>query len=595
VLDVNGNNYSPAVRNVTGYSQGHQDTETLFFSAQDVQTAIDKIENEFNQNQKIELRQQLQNAISELIAKGDTIIENDQMRIGNGSISCAELRTVGVSFDSTSNTKLLSILRNDTPGAQWAAYGDFVDRQRQNLNLVIVPVDLDLIDDPAGEYKDTSVQPQITHVVERNNPKTHRAIVEATVSRTSWVEEPRPENGKIFDLDFGILSREIVQNIRQTSAQNSPEMHDTPMETLRDIYELTPEDIELFDGDYQKEALRLIQEDMQRRIQEADGDVNRGLMNFAEMVMHYPPNDDNFGKIGEPPDFGKWTGDFKVGFRMMNNGLEIVKPEPPPPIASMKLKTTDRDKKLELVFTVDTTDDNGRKKTITYSIVYDIANRDGDEENPRLYINGSKESENLNGLTIVDYLTSNNLVTEDNMKEEFQNVSTTYRLGGLNNTERSYYLYINRLELVARIGFKRGDFVFKDNGVPCIFRYQEEYTNQNPYKFLQRNSDGDIIEKEKEGWLYTVTIGGKVREVLIPRSNDPNKTNAENNDILLMCFGKVNDILMVPRISPAPFFDEDGRVWIVSNGNNQLALAEYYKPRTNNPFWNENKLFLGGR
>ncbi|MDR1452656.1 MAG: hypothetical protein LBJ25_01590 [Candidatus Margulisbacteria bacterium] len=79
----------------------------------------------------------------------------------------------------------------------------------------------------------------------------------------------------------------------------------------------------------------------------------------------------------------------------------------------MHLTTADGNTKLKLFFTVDTIDDNGKKKTVTYNIVYDIANSAGEEENPRLYIDNNKTPENLNGLTIVDYLTSNNFVSEE--------------------------------------------------------------------------------------------------------------------------------------------------------------------------------------
>jgi hypothetical protein len=55
----------------------------------------------------------------------------------------------------------------------------------------------------------------------------------------------------------------------------------------------------------------------------------------------------------------------------------------------------------------------------------------------------------------------------------------------------------------------------------------------------------------------------------------------------------VSDISSVV-LKPAPLFDENGRVWVVSSGDNQDALIRYYRNKTNNPFWNEHKLFLGG-
>ncbi|MDR1114246.1 MAG: hypothetical protein LBL50_04055, partial [Candidatus Margulisbacteria bacterium] len=244
------------------------------------------------------------------------------------------------------------------------SFYDFFNRERPNFIIQVQAGDLDIVNNNTGAYKDTSVTPLLTLDVDRNDPDTHKAIVEATISRTAWVEEPRPENGKIFDLDFRRLEQEIVQKIRGTSAQNSPEMHDIPMATLRDIYELTSEDIELFDGDYKKEALRLIQGDMQERIQEA-GDEDKGLMSFAEMVMHYPPNDGRFGQAGELPDFGNWKGDFKVGFRMVNNKLEIVK-------NSMELTTMPGNDQLKLVFSTVDHDADGNEKITKYNIIYDI-------------------------------------------------------------------------------------------------------------------------------------------------------------------------------------------------------------------------------
>ncbi|MDR1452655.1 MAG: hypothetical protein LBJ25_01585 [Candidatus Margulisbacteria bacterium] len=77
--------YSSNVKNIANHFQEQPEAGVVHFSAADVRVTADKIKNEFNQNQKIELRQQLQNAISELLAKGDAVLENDQIRLGNDS------------------------------------------------------------------------------------------------------------------------------------------------------------------------------------------------------------------------------------------------------------------------------------------------------------------------------------------------------------------------------------------------------------------------------------------------------------------------------------------------------------------------------
>jgi hypothetical protein len=434
-----------------------------------------------------------------------------------------------------------------------------------------------------------------TDTINRNE---HSELIRNSVQdRADWRDgvPDKTQPGKIYDLNFADLRKAIGQEnlnrIRNThvfrDGVQTDDKCDTLIQTLEDIGRLTDEDIADMDIlPVTKEALTLIRDELVNSDGEYDQQKARA---FEKIIMNYPPNRENY--IDNTPDYGKWKGEVKVGFRVVGGELTLVKP---PPITNMLLTTEDRNTKLKLVFTVDTVDENGKKKISTYNIIYDVANRAGEEENPKLYINDNAEPENLNGLTIVDYLTSNTLVSEDNMKERFQNVTTPGKLSGLNETERSFYLYINRLELVARIGFRRGDFVFIDNGKRCTYRYQQEYTDKNPYKLQLRSSTGAIIEENKEGWLYTVTIGDKTREVLIPRSNDPAKTRAENNDIPLICFGQVPDIVSV-KLNPAPLFDETGHTWVVSNGNNQHALIDYYKQRSRtNPFWNEHKLFLGG-
>ncbi|GBR76872.1 hypothetical protein NO2_1357 [Candidatus Termititenax persephonae] len=541
--------------------QEHQKTETLSFSVEDIRRAINEIKNEFNQNQKTELRQELGTAINELLAKEDAILENDQIRLGNESISGAELRAVGVSFGSTSGVaRPLGAFGNNTRGAEWDAFGSFADRQRPNFNLFIIPAKLDIVNKDTGADKDTSVQPLRTQNVDRNNPEIHRAITEATISRTAWVEEPRPENGKIFDLDFGILSREIVQNIRQTSAQNSPEMHDTPMETLRDIYELTPEDIELFDGDYKKEALRLIQEDMQKRIQEAGGDENKGLMSFAEMVMHYPPNDGRFGQAGEPPDFSKWKGDFKVGFMMVGEELIPIKP-----VTNMHLTAANNRRTLLLKF---------EAEGVTYDISYNIADLDrpeslvesaGDEENPQLKINDVKVD--TEGKTIIEYLMERHIHPDD-MKTKFENVvlqpPDDYITGSVSDFSITY---LNRLEFIARIGIK-GDFTLNDTDALRIYRFRHE-SDDTVVK-------GDKPNQEYNGWLYTVTAGDREEpelRVLIPRTEGV-------NDIPIISGGNINMRNVPPyhRIT-----DENGEVWMIATRSN---VDNYLKGvgNANNPF-----------
>jgi hypothetical protein len=51
-----------------------------------------------------------------------------------------------------------------------------------------------IVNKDTGANKDTSAPPLRTQDIDRNDPKIHRAITEATISRTAWVEEPRPEN-----------------------------------------------------------------------------------------------------------------------------------------------------------------------------------------------------------------------------------------------------------------------------------------------------------------------------------------------------------------------------------------------------------------
>ncbi|MDR1453540.1 MAG: hypothetical protein LBJ25_06170 [Candidatus Margulisbacteria bacterium] len=447
---------------------------------------------------------------------------------------------------------------------QWRMFGDFAERQRPNLNLVIVPVELEIVNKDTGLDRDTSVQPLRTHDVDRNDPDTHKAITEATLTRTAWVEEPRPENGKVFDLDFGQLKQEIVQKIRRTSAQNSPEMRDTPMETLLDIYGLTPEDIELFDGDYKKEALKLIQEDMAGRIQEAGGDVDKGLMSFADMVMHYPPNDAEFGKTNEGlPDFGQWSGEFKVGFRLVGEEMKIVKP-----VTEMRLTTENNQRTLLLNFKSD---------GINYDITYNIADLEnpsivasaGDEENPQLKINGIKV--NTNGKTIIEYLTMECNMSSNDIKNKFENVKLEvpedYLDGGTLGGRNISFTYLNRLEFIARIGIQ-DDFVLDDPDMEHIYKFQ--YENDNFTVANNRNN------QEYVGWLYTITVDNQEEpklKVFIPRTKD--------NDIPMISGGGIN----IPNSNNTGITDKSGEIWIVANQPNVVSIRSLSGNTKNKFLW----------
>jgi hypothetical protein len=275
-------------------------------------------------------------------------------------------------------------------------------------------------------------------------------------------------------------------------------MHDTLLETLEDIYYLKQEDITLFDADkeksYLRDAIMLIREDMENRIQEADGDVRKGLLDFAETVMHYPPNDAEFGKTRNGlPDHGQWSGDFKVGFRLVNNELEIVKPEPPP-IIEMILSAENDQRTLVLTFKAD---------GVTYDIAYNIADlKDieesaGDEENPQLRINGEKIS--VGNKTIIEYLETECNISPKDMKSKFENVKAVKYLDNSKLGARNISLtYLNRLEFVARIGI-RDDFTFTDE-------YNRTYTFQYVSNTATINN--------KEGWLYVVTAKNSTAEQL---------------------------------------------------------------------------------
>ena len=341
-------------------------------------------------------------------------------------------------------------------------YGFFDNRQQPNFNIVQVQmtdtnVDTDLrrVDTDGESVGDQSRQPLRYQTVDRNNPEKHRTIINSLIDRTSWVKEPEKGTGDVFDLDFGKIvnqerGQDILNEIRWSSGERSENMYDTLMETLADIYYLKQEDIALFDADkeqsYLREALMLIKEDMENRVQEAGGDIRKGLLNYAETVMHYPPNDVNFGKTTDGlPDHGKWNGDFKAGFMIVGNKLTRINP-----VTEMKLTTENKQQTLLLQFKA-----NG----VTYDISYNIADLKsksivesaGDEENPQLRTNGVKVD--TGDKTIIEFLMEKH-IRQDDMIAKFEKVVPETRLGGIQEGRISSLVYMNRLEFIARIGIK---------------------------------------------------------------------------------------------------------------------------------------------
>jgi hypothetical protein len=373
---------------------------------------------------------------------------------------------------------------------------------------------------------DTSATPLITKTVEA----IHEEIVSSVVNRMEWMgEKPYPEDGKIFLLDFQALSQEVLERIRRTSAENSEEMHDTPGETLRNIYEARNDIDSLPISDVTKEALRLIIAELT----DDNGNYDKGKSDtFLEMLLNYSANENDFGKTNGKPDAALWkTGSMKVGFKMVNNELEIVKPKLLS-VVDMILSVENDQRTLVLTFKAD---------GVTYDIAYNIADLEdviesaGDEENPQLRINGEKVS--VGDKTIIEYLETECNISPKDMKSKFENVKAVKYLDnsklGRNNISLTY---LNRLEFVARIGI-RDDFTFTDE-------------DNRTYTFQYVSNAATI--NNKEGWLYVVTAKG---------------STAEQLQVFMSKIEKVND---VPLISGGGLViqknwavqDDRGTLWV---------------------------------
>jgi hypothetical protein len=401
----------------------------------------------------------------------------------------------------------------------------------------------------SAEHIDTSINEQLD-VIDRNE---HSDLIRNSVqNRAVWREgiPDKTQSGKIYDLSFNnlreLIGQENLNKIRNThilrDGVQTEDKCDTLIQTLEDIGRLTDEDIAEMDiFPVTKEALTLIRNELVNANGEYDQQKAR---DFEKMIMNYPPNQENY--IDGVPDYGKWLGEIKVGFRVVDDKLVFVKP-----ITKMTLTASNDQRTLLLKFEAD---------GLTYDIAYNIADlKDpkvvttaGDEENPQLRINGEKV--NVGDKTIIEYLSERHISPQD-MKQKFENVKAIQYLDnsklGANNISLTY---LNRLEFVARIGIK-------DN-----FTFTDEYNRTYIFQYV---TDTAIINN-KEGWLYMVTVKNSDAEKLqVFMSRTKGK-----NDIPLISGGK----LAMPRNL---IVQGNGTMWVQADQNSLNMLWRDTRNRQN--------------
>jgi hypothetical protein len=282
--------------------------------------------------------------------------------------------------------------------------------------------------------------------------------------------------------------------------------------------------------------------------------------------MNYPPNKENY--IDGIPDYGRWLGEIKAGFRVIGEELALVKP-PPIKQNSMVLTTEGQDR-VKLEFSVEDFDDKGNKKLVIYSIVYDITDKYGEEENPRLEIKPPpnpdiprKDSE-----SIIDYLINNNLVDEKNMQAEFITAEAIkYMRLNAQDVAKTADVYLNRLEFFARIGVKYSIRFTDHKGKLHVCQYEDQ-----PKEITINN-------RTITGWTYTVSVdSGKEFNVFISQT-------VENNDIPHVCLGTREALgeAFLSDLNGLILIDDNDNVWLEASVPNQEVVQRLHR---NSKYWN---------
>jgi hypothetical protein len=277
--------------------------------------------------------------------------------------------------------------------------------------------------------------------------------------------------------------------------------------------------------------------------------------------MHYPPNDAEFGKTNEGlPDFGQWSGEFKVGFRLVGEELVIERGEM---YFTATPKTPPRNP--QLVFKV---------KNDTYTITYDITKT----ETFTIKVNDNEP-------VVIDdvrqYLREHNISLRS-LKDTFGSVGireftgNNGRLGNWPPNDFSNELYINRLEML--------------NAIPLLDLGETIPFDFGPGYELKYEGENVSINNEIEGNKYVVRVNEQQVTILIQ--------NTEGNDVPLICFNSTKEADIPSNIER--IYDDDGRIWIVASRSNFDKINDAYTKYTNqyskrSDFWVLNRVFFGGQ
>jgi hypothetical protein len=280
--------------------------------------------------------------------------------------------------------------------------------------------------------------------------------------------------------------------------------------------------------------------------------------------MNYPPNKENY--IDGIPDYGRWLGEIKAGFRVIGEELIIDKGE-------MYFTATPQNqpRNPQLVF---------RAGNDTYTLTYDITKM----ETITIRINDGNSELVSN---VREYLREHN-VSLKSLKQGFSTVGVKEFPGndgtlGHLPSEISSVLYLNRLEMLNAIQLL-------DSGETQSFEY-----NGINYEFKHEGRGGIIAQDE--GNIYTITIGEQRATILMPET--------DGNDIPLICFDNVteNDLPDRGGYNVKRIYATDGKIWIVASGTNFRNINDAYNStavqysrynKAKSDFWRLNRIFFGG-